>query len=142
MGLFYPTKMGLCFLLSLFIIGGCAIAPRVGLWDAPKRFTKNEVFGAVVQAGLDHGLHLTTKDKDLGIVAFRFRAGKAEGSLNFQLKEEAGQIKVRTSTVYGGDIAIAGELENNIRIIHKSIFSNLNITDPLEKNVKIEILNN
>jgi ABC-type sulfate transport system permease component len=48
---------------------------------------------------------------------------------------------VRTSSAYGGILAIAGELENNIRIIYKSIYEKLNINDVAEKNLQIKILN-
>ena len=134
-------KMQVVLIACLVVLAGCAVAPRVGLWEAPKRYTKNDVFNAIVLAGVDHGLHLTIKDKDLGIVSFWFRAGDGEGALNFQLSEEAGQIVVRTSSAYGGILAIAGELENNIRIIYKSIYEKLNINDVAEKNLQIKILN-
>ncbi len=36
-------------------LAACAVAPRFSTWDGPRNFTKDQVFNAALQAGIDNG---------------------------------------------------------------------------------------
>lgn len=125
-------------IVAAILLCACAVTPRVSSWDSPKRFTKSQVFNASLQAGAQVGMTNTASDRESGVTSFSKQIGKGTMTLNVNITEDKGIIKVRTTARYGGDLAISGLHEEVIQNFHVFLFRNLNITDKSERNIDIE----
>jgi hypothetical protein len=145
-----PRSPARCFvfvILSLLFLAACTFTPRVSVWDAPKRFTQNQVFNAGLQAGAQLGWQLTSSSKDAGTMSFRSPLGMQELVLSATVKT-ASKNKVQVSTTAHistdpkGVMFAAGTGQHEIYInnFHEMLFRNLGITNTSEQNISIQAL--
>ena len=127
-------------LIVTILLCACEMTPRVSSWESPRGFTKAQVFNASIQAGGQLSMMTAASDRESGTISFVKKVGKGEMSLNVQVTDVNGIVKVQTTAHYGGGVGIAGENEEKIRDFHELLFRNLNISDPSAKNIIIEQL--
>lgn len=120
------------------LLTACAVTPRTSTWESPKRFTKEVVYKAALQAGTQNGWQATGSDREAGTMSFAERSGDGQMVLNVSILDQGGRIIVRTTASYGGGLAITGLHEEYIKNFHILIFRNLNITDLSERNIDIQ----
>lgn len=126
--------------LAAVVLSACAVMPRVSSWDGPPRFTKAEVFNAGLQAGSQSGMQTTASDRESGTMSFTKQIGKGQMILSASVTTKGNIVQVRTTASYGGGLALAGLHEEIIHNFYVFLFRNLNITDPSEEKVNIELL--
>ena len=121
-----------------FLMTACAVTPRTSTWESPKRFTKEVVYKAALQAGTENGWEGTGSDREAGTMSFMQRFGKEQMVLNASILDQGGKIVVRTTANWGGGLAITGHHEEFIRNFHVQLFRKLNVSDPSERNIDIQ----
>lgn len=127
----------IAFLFPGIILSGCQVAPRVSMWNAPNRFTAQQVFTAAVQAGQSAGMQLSASDRESGTVSFRKMSGDVEVILNVTIKQVSDRVHVSTTASLGG-VAIGPLAEEYIKNFHVFLFRALGITDAAERNIDIQ----
>ena len=60
--------------------------------------------------------------------------------LSVTVTDRGNVVQVRTTASYGGGIAIAGLHEEYIQNFHVVLFRNLNISDPSERKISVELI--
>ena len=132
--------IAVCAMLVIFLLSACAVTPRVSTWNSPERFTKAEVFNAALQAGTQCGMSVTSSDRESGTMSFTERVGDGQMNVSVHVTERESVIQVNTTASMGGGLAIAGLHEECIQNFHVMLFRNLNISDPSERNINIELI--
>ena len=120
------------------LLTACAVTPRTSTWESPKRFTKEVVYKAALQAGAENGWEGTGSDREAGTMSFMERFGKEQMVLNASILDQSGKIVVRTTANWGGGLAIKGHHEEFINNFHVQLFRKLNVSDPSERNIDIQ----
>lgn len=120
------------------LLTACAVTPRTSTWESPKRFTKEVVYKAALQAGTENGWEGTGSDREAGTMSFMQRFGKEQMVLNASILDQSGKIVVRTTANWGGGLAIKGHHEEFINNFHVQLFRKLNVSDPSERNIDIQ----
>lgn len=136
----YRYKIVLAVLLTL-LLSACAVTPRTSAWESPKRFTKEVVYKAALQAGTQNGWQATGSDREAGTMSFMQRFGEEQMVLNVSILDQGGRIVVRTTANWGGGLAIKGHHEEFINNFHVQLFRNLNISETSERKINIQELN-
>ena len=130
-------KSSFVVLCLTLLLAACAVAPRTATWDSPKRFTKNQVFNAAMQAGAEIGMQVTSSSKEAGTISMSQRVGDGTMYLNTVIRQEGSIVNVKTTASYGGGLAIRGLHEEKINNLYVVMFRNLNITKQDERSVRI-----
>ena len=109
-------------------LAACAVAPRFSTWDGPKNFTKDQVFNAALQAGIDNGMKTVLSDRQSGTISLVKGIGGGEMALSVRLVDTDGIVRVKTSANFHGEsIAFQGLHEEIINNFHVYLFQALNI---------------
>lgn len=121
----------------VMLLAACAVTPRTSTWEGPKHLTKQDVYQASLQAGTEMGWRTTASDKESGTMSFSKNVGNGQMTLNVSVTKPKDIVNVRTTSNYGGGLAIAGLHEEYIKNFHVMLFRKLNITDPSQRNIAI-----
>jgi hypothetical protein len=122
------------------VLSACAVTPRVSTWNSPERLKKAEVFNAALQAGAQNGMQTTASDREAGTMSFTKQTGKGQMILSVTVMDRGNVVQVRTTASHGGGLAIAGLQEEFIQNFHVVLFRNLNISDPSERKINVELM--
>lgn len=121
-------KISIIITMVALSLIACAFAPRFSTWDGPKNFTKDQVFNAALQAGIDNGMKTILSDQQSGTITFAKGIGRSEMALSVRLLNVDEIIRVKTSAnFHGDDIAFQGLHEEIINNFHVYLFQALNI---------------
>jgi hypothetical protein len=126
-------------ILVMALLPACAVTPRVSTWDSPPRFKKVEVFNAALQAGTQNGMQPTSSDREAGTMSFTKRVGDASMNFTVNVTEQGNIVQVRSMANYVGGVAVVGEHEKFLKNFHAALFRNLNISDPSERKINVEL---
>jgi hypothetical protein len=126
--------------LVMTMFAACTVTPRVSTWNSPPKFKKVQVFNAALQAGTENGWQPTSSDRETGTMSFTKRISGTESILfTVNVTEQGNIVQVRTMTKTVGGIAVVGEHEKNLKDFHAALFRTLNISDPSEQKINVEL---
>lgn len=128
---------GRVILVGALLLTACAVIARTSVWDSPKRFTKDEVYKAALQAGTQNGWQATGSDREAGTMSFVQTFGDERMIFNASVADLGGRVVVRTTANYTGGLAIKGHHEEFINNFHVYLFRNLNISEASERRLTI-----
>jgi hypothetical protein len=72
-------------------------------------------------------------------MSFTKPQGKGQIILSVAVVDRGNFVQVRTTASYGGGLALKGLQEEYLQNFHVVLFRSLNITDPSERNIHIEV---
>jgi hypothetical protein len=131
------TSLAVIF-LSMLILEGCAVSPRLSSWDAPARLTYKQVFDAAIRSGGETGMQLGVNDRETGSISFTQNVGDMVVGLSVSIKKMPDKrIQVQT-TATTSKVGVMGIAEEFINKFHAALFRNLRITSASESNVSIK----
>lgn len=143
---FKLAAYGRCFrlaslLIASFTMTACtmSLTPAEGTWVAPARFSEEKIYSAFVPAAAKNGYQPTFSDQNTGTISFTRRMS-TDGQLTLTAiaSKNADQVAVNVSCKYNS-LAVAGMTEEQVNFFFNSLFDNLGITEPTERDVRMVV---